>query len=44
MSDAHGALKWTWRAGVITLLASGVWLWSIRGAAILLDLQNFFCL
>jgi hypothetical protein len=44
MIGAHDALRWMWRAGLVALLASGVWLWSIRGAAILLDLQNFFCL
>ncbi len=31
------------RVGVMVLLAGGVWAYTVRGEAMLLDLQTMFC-
>ena len=37
-------LRWTGGLGLAALLMAGFYLWAVRGAAILLDIGNFFCL
>lgn len=36
-------MVWGIRAGTALLLMGGVWLWTLRGDAILLDIRSVFC-